>query len=124
MIREDLLRRMRDNEIRAEGYEEGFKQGFEEGQKQFAELIHILLEQGRKEDVIRTCTDPEYRDQLFHEFQIILVTDHYICTCEKSGIHQAALFIKTFPTRSISKKARNYPESHYLRIFGLFFILM
>ena len=90
MIREDLLRRMRDNEIRAEGYEEGYeegykegfeegykegfeeesKQGFEEGQKQFADLIHILLEQGRKEDVIRTCTDSEYRDQLFREFQI------------------------------------------------------
>ena len=73
-MREDLLRRMRDNEIRAEGYaegyEEGFREGFEKGQKRFGELIHILLEQGRTEDVIRVCTDSEYRDQLYREFQI------------------------------------------------------
>ena len=74
MIREDLLRRMRDNEIRAEGYEEGyeegFKQGLEEGQNKFGKLIHILLDQGRTEDASRASTDPEYRNQLYREFQI------------------------------------------------------
>ena len=63
---EDLLRRMRDNEIRAEGFEEGL----EEGQNKFGELVHILIEQGRREDVGRACTDPEYRDRLYREFQI------------------------------------------------------
>ena len=70
MMREDLLRRVRDYEIRAEAYEEGFREGFEEGQKRFGKLIHILLEQGRTKDANRACTDPEYRDQLYREFQI------------------------------------------------------
>ena len=54
----------------AEGRKEGREEGFEEGQNKFGKLIHILMNQGRTDDVNRVSTDPEYRDQLYREFQI------------------------------------------------------
>ena len=58
-----MILNIHDYEIREEG--------LEEGQNKFGKLIHILLDQGRTEDASRASTDPEYRDQLYREFQIV-----------------------------------------------------
>ena len=60
--REYMLLNMRDNEIREEGREEG--------QKDMGKLMLLLFKQGRTEDADRAVTDPEFRDQLYREFQI------------------------------------------------------
>ena len=69
-----MIFNMHDNEVRAEGRAEGRvegrAEGREEGQNQFGKLIHALLNQGRTEDASRASIDPEYRDQLYREFQI------------------------------------------------------
>ena len=57
-----MLLNMRDNEIREEGREEG--------QKDMGKLMLLLFKQGRTEDADRAVTDPEFRDQLYREFQI------------------------------------------------------
>ena len=58
-----MILNIHDYEIREEG--------LEEGQNKFGKLIHILLDQGRTEDASRASNDPEYRDQLYREFQIV-----------------------------------------------------
>ena len=76
--REYMIFNMHDNEVRAEGRAEGLEEGLEkgrekgreEGQNQFGKLILALLNQGRTEDATRASSDPEYRDQLYREFQI------------------------------------------------------
>ena len=73
-----MIFNMHDNEVRAEGRAEGrvegrvegLEEGLEKGQSQFGKLIHALLNQGRTEDASRASIDPEYRDQLYREFQI------------------------------------------------------
>ena len=57
-----MMLNMRDNEIRAEGRKDG--------ENRMGTLIKMLLTQGRIEDVGKASEDPEYRDQLYREFQI------------------------------------------------------
>ena len=84
--REYMIFNMHDNEVRAEGRAEGRvegraegrvegraegrMEGLEEGQNKFGKLILTLMNQGRTADVSRVSIDPEYRDQLYSEFQI------------------------------------------------------
>ena len=49
---------------------EGEREGRQEGENRMAKLINLLLNQGRTEDISRVTVDPEYRSQLYNEFQI------------------------------------------------------
>ncbi len=60
--REYMILNMRDNEIRAEGRKDG--------ENRMGALIKILLSQGKIEEVGKATEDPEYREQLYKEFQI------------------------------------------------------
>ena len=68
--REYMMLNMRDNEIRAEARAEGRAEGRKDGENRMGTLIKMLLTQGRIEDVGKASEDPEYRDQLYREFQI------------------------------------------------------
>ena len=48
----------------------GRKQGIQQGIQQGMDLIRILLENGREEDVKRSLEDKEYREKLFQEFDL------------------------------------------------------
>lgn len=65
----DLIEEGR-NEGWNEGRNEGWNEGRNEGENRMGNLIEILLNQGRMEDVGKAAKDPEYRNQLFREFQI------------------------------------------------------
>ena len=65
-----MMLNMRDNEIRAEARAEGRAEGRKDGENRMGTLIKMLLTQGRIEDVGKASEDPEYRDQLYREFQI------------------------------------------------------
>ena len=54
----------------AEMKEDGRKEGREEGREELAELISVLLDQGRIEDAKRLAKDIEFRDSLLAEFGI------------------------------------------------------
>ena len=54
----------------AEMKEDGRKEGREEGRAELAELISVLLNQGRIEDAKRLAKDIEFRDSLLAEFGI------------------------------------------------------
>ena len=76
--------------VKEEGIEEGIKQGIEEGIKQgiekgideglreglrigenrLAELLRLLKDSGRTEELDRAISDPECRMKLYQEFQI------------------------------------------------------
>ncbi len=55
---------------RKEGRAEGREEGREEGRAELAELISVLLDQGRIEDAKRLAKDIEFRDSLLAEFGI------------------------------------------------------
>lgn len=50
-----------------EGHEAGRKEGREEGELRLLELMQILTNAGRSEDIMRITTDAEYREQLYRE---------------------------------------------------------
>lgn len=54
----------------AEMKEDGRKEGRAEGREELAELISVLLDQGRIEDAKRLAKDIEFRDGLLAEFGI------------------------------------------------------
>lgn len=54
----------------AEGKAEGIARGKAEGEWMMGKLISFLLNQGRTEDLSRAAEDPEFRAQLYREFQI------------------------------------------------------
>ncbi len=54
----------------AEMKEDGRKEGRAEGREELAELISVLLDQGRIEDAKRLAKDIEFRDSLLAEFGI------------------------------------------------------
>lgn len=52
---------------KCEGHEAGLKEGREEGELRLLELMQILTNSGRSEDISRIVTDAEYREQLYRE---------------------------------------------------------
>ncbi len=57
-------------EMKEDGRKEGRAEGREEGRTELAELISLLLDQGRIEDAKRLAKDIEFRDSLLAEFGI------------------------------------------------------
>ena len=70
---------MRDQENidkgREQGLKEGREQGLEEGREQgegcFAELTQRLLQDKLYIDLEKSATDPEYRQKLYKEYQVL-----------------------------------------------------
>ena len=60
--------------VKEEGIEEGIKigksQGIKVGENRLAELLKYLNTSGRQEDISRTLSDPEYRQELYQELHI------------------------------------------------------
>ena len=54
----------------AEGRTEGRAEGRAEGADRMASLGDLLLKKGRTDDLRRSFSDPDYREQLFKEFGI------------------------------------------------------
>jgi flagellar biosynthesis/type III secretory pathway protein FliH len=68
-----LLQRDRENiELgREEGQEEGREEGREKGSNQMASLIKMLLSENRTEELNRALEDPDFRNRLFEEYDIL-----------------------------------------------------
>ena len=64
-----LLQRDRENiEL---GREEGREEGREKGSNQMASLIKMLLSENRTEELDRALEDPDFRNRLFEEYDIL-----------------------------------------------------
>ena len=59
---------------RKEGLEIGRQEGLEAGRREsldkMNELIILLSEQNRKDDIIKTANNKEFQEQLFREFHL------------------------------------------------------
>ena len=53
------------------GMAKGEKLGIEKGESRFAKLIQILVDGGRSDDVRRVAVDPDYREQLYVEANLV-----------------------------------------------------
>ena len=53
------------------GLEEGRQEGKQEGESLMGQLMQLLVENGRIEDISRVSTNPEARQELYHEFHLI-----------------------------------------------------
>ncbi len=51
-----------------EGVKQGIKQGIRQGVDKLNNLIRVLIEKGREEDMRRSLEDKEYQEELFREF--------------------------------------------------------
>lgn len=60
-----LLQRDREN------IELGREEGREKGSKQMASLIKMLLAENRTEELNRALEDPDFRNRLFEEYNIL-----------------------------------------------------
>lgn len=49
----------------------GKEAGKQEGENLMGQLMHLLVEEGRIEDITRASTDPEARQELYKEFHLI-----------------------------------------------------
>ena len=64
-----LLQRDRENiEL---GREEGREEGREKGSNQMASLIKILLSENRTDELNRALEEPDFRNKLFEEYDIL-----------------------------------------------------
>ncbi len=54
-----------------EGRELGLEEGREKGEGRFAELTQRLLQDKRYIDLEKSATDPEYRQKLYKEYQVL-----------------------------------------------------
>lgn len=63
----DAYERTIREEAREDGIEEGIKEGMEQGADRAAELVGMLLDFNRMEDLKRMTTDRRYREKLFQE---------------------------------------------------------
>lgn len=54
--------------LRDEGYEDGFEDGFDNGLEKFRALSDKLVENNRKDDIIRAATDRDFQKKLFKEY--------------------------------------------------------
>ena len=50
---------------RAEGLAEGLSEGRAEGENRFAELVKLLIDEGKSEELRKAVTDQDYRKQLY-----------------------------------------------------------
>ena len=53
------------------GKEAGRQEGKQEGEILMGQLMQLLVENGRIEDISRVSTNPEARQELYHEFHLI-----------------------------------------------------
>lgn len=56
---------------RDQGREEGEKLGIAKGENRFAKLIQMLIDGGRNDDVRKAAVDPDYREQLYIETNLV-----------------------------------------------------
>ncbi len=63
----DAYERTIREEAREDGIEKGIKEGMEQGTDRAAELVSMLLDLNRMEDLRRMTTDRKYREKLFQE---------------------------------------------------------
>jgi len=68
--REQGLKEGREQGLK-EGREQGLKEGREQGEGRFAELTQRLLQDKRYIDLEKSATDPEYRQKLYKEYQVL-----------------------------------------------------
>lgn len=59
------------NESEANGVARGISQGLSQGENRLGKLVDLLLNQGRTEDLKKAAKNPEYRNRLYQELQII-----------------------------------------------------
>ncbi len=53
---------------RDQGYHDGFDDGFDDATQKMSQLIVLLTQAGRTDDILKIAQDPNYRAQLFAEF--------------------------------------------------------
>lgn len=58
-------------EGRTEGKAEGRLEGEENGERKMADLVNILLAEGKTEDIARVASDKEYRHSLYKKYSIV-----------------------------------------------------
>lgn len=61
---------MEREEGRNEGIAEGISKGLAEGAERVSRLNLLLIEQNRYDDLKKASSCPEYREQLFKEFNL------------------------------------------------------
>lgn len=62
---------MREQEIRREALNEGMEKGLEKGILLFGKLTELLISADRIADVKLASTDPDARNRLLREFELI-----------------------------------------------------
>ena len=68
-----------EKKLRKAEYEHGLEEGIaigkeagrQEGESLMGQLMQLLVENGRIEDISRVSTNPEARQELYHEFHLI-----------------------------------------------------
>lgn len=65
----DMCKAIKDlmEDSRAEGREEGKEEGMQQEAERFSQLIILLSEQNRMEDLVRAAKDKKYQERLFRE---------------------------------------------------------
>lgn len=53
-----------------DGFNDGFSDGFNDGTQKMSQLIILLTEAGRINDIVKIAQDTTYRDELFKEFDL------------------------------------------------------
>lgn len=54
-----------------DGFSDGHKDGFHDGKEQINQLILLLAQAGRTEDIIKAAQDSDYQEKLLKEFSLI-----------------------------------------------------
>ena len=74
MLREqELIEQGREQGLvqgREQGLVQGLAEGAQQGESRLAKLIETLFSLGRSQDAVRVASDPEYRRQLYSEFNL------------------------------------------------------
>lgn len=55
----------------SDGHKEGFSDGQEKGLAALSSLIHLLIENGRQDEIVKVTSDMEYQKKLLAEFQLL-----------------------------------------------------
>lgn len=55
----------------SDGHKEGFSNGQEKGLAALSSLIHLLIENGRQDEIEKVTSDMEYQKKLLAEFQLL-----------------------------------------------------
>lgn len=59
-----------EEEARKRGYKEGFGEGFDDATDSINQLIILLSEAGRTEDILKSAHDKAYQQELLKEFNL------------------------------------------------------